>query len=423
MKNITILTDFYYPKPLANGICVQKLVREITDRGIEVNIICFKTADVKSEHEIIDGVNVYYIKNRIFYYLREIAEQNSKKLWGKALYKASIMIYRIKKLIYMPIYPISAPLFALRYSKRAEDIIKKSNSDTIISVFNPIESLIAGLIIKRKIKNIQWIIYSLDTLSNDVKNSFLSSEGLNHKGWKWEKRFFTYADMLLNMKCHQSHYSQNRYKQFENKMHITDIPLFIEKHIQKEITTPLKKEKLNFMYTGALDLGFRNPQYFCELFKIISETKPIQMMFFSRGNCESMISRYEKSTSGRIKGCGYIDQNDMEIIRDSSDYLISIGNKGSDMIPSKIFEYISTTKPIIHLYISQNDSCLPYLMKYPNSLLINENDDMEYNIEKLQNFISRDHTAVDLNKIKDDFIMNTPKYTVDKLLSLADKGW
>ena len=39
-----------------------------------------------------------------------------------------------------------------------------------------------------------------------------------------------------------------------------------------------------------------------------------------------------------------------------ADFLLNIGNSISSMVPSKIFEYISTGKPIISIYSNINDS-------------------------------------------------------------------
>ena len=55
-----------------------------------------------------------------------------------------------------------------------------------------------------------------------------------------------------------------------------------------------------------------------------------------------------------------------------SDILLSIGNMDPNLIPSKLFKYMSIGKPIIHLKRGERDSCLPYLARYPLALVLDE---------------------------------------------------
>lgn len=413
MNTITILTDFYYPKPLANGICVHEIAKEFIKRNYYVNIVCFKTLDVKEDNCDLEGINVVYVRNSVFHILREYGEKNINKTFGKFVFEIALLIHRVESLLFLPIYPMSTPLFAHRYYRKTRKVVQDSNSEILISVYNPIEALYAGYIIKKHNKDIKWVIYTLDTLSNKVKKKFLPQQFTNDRGWEWEKKLYSKADTIFNMKSHESHYNNDRYKPYKMKMKIVDIPLFkIEKQSKEPECKVIKDDKLRFIYTGALDLGFRNPKYLCELILEYSRNHNIEMSFYSRGNCENLLKSFETISNGQIKRYGYVEPAEVERSRNNADFLVSIGNKNTDMIPSKIFEYMSTGKPIIHFY-SGNDSSIKYLEKYPLVLLINEKDDFNLNLRKLIDFESRRFERVDKSKLLLDFELNTSKYIVD----------
>ena len=46
----------------------------------------------------------------------------------------------------------------------------------------------------------------------------------------------------------------------------------------------------------------------------------------------------------------------------------------SNQIPSKLFEYFGTGKPILHLSPREDDAVLPYLKRYPLALVLSEQE-------------------------------------------------
>jgi hypothetical protein len=50
----------------------------------------------------------------------------------------------------------------------------------------------------------------------------------------------------------------------------------------------------------------------------------------------------------------------------------SIRNSVEFQIPGKIFEYMSTGKPILHFSKFSEDPAITYLKRYPKALIINE---------------------------------------------------
>ena len=58
---------------------------------------------------------------------------------------------------------------------------------------------------------------------------------------------------------------------------------------------------------------------------------------------------------------GKVPHEQIGQIQRNADFLINFGCENPNMIPCKIFEYISALKPIIGFYRIKNDSSIPYL--------------------------------------------------------------
>ena len=55
--------------------------------------------------------------------------------------------------------------------------------------------------------------------------------------------------------------------------------------------------------------------------------------------------------------------------------LLNIGNLAENQLPSKIFEYFATGKPVLHLSMTDNDPALPWMERYPLALVLRRGDD------------------------------------------------
>lgn len=411
MAKILIITDVYYPKPLANGICVHAIGVDLKNQGNEVHVMSFNV-DGGPKNLKYDGVYIHRVKPRFFYKMRTYGEANIKKLRGKFIYNLAMVTNKVKRLIFYRIHPITSPLFVKRFNKEVANLHKQYEFDIIISTYNPIEACIAGMNLKNKNSDTKFVLYNLDSLTNGVSNTYMSKQSLLTKGWNWEQKLYSAADMILNLKCHEIHHDHVRYNRFRNKMYIVDIPLYLEKKIDVNKTTnAFKKEYINFVYTGALDLNFRNPEYLLNVFIKMKDKQRYKLHFFSRGNAEKMLEEYELKSDNLIVSHGYVEHEESLRSIYSSDILISIGNNNSDMIPSKTFEYISTGKKIIHFYKSDTDSSIYYYNKYPFALLISEMDSIEINIEKIMEFITEKTKEDIIKNIDILYCENKPEYT------------
>ena len=57
-----------------------------------------------------------------------------------------------------------------------------------------------------------------------------------------------------------------------------------------------------------------------------------------------------------------------------ADILLNLGNAVDNQIPSKLFEYFATGRPILHLAAGSRDTALPYLARYPLALVLQSSE-------------------------------------------------
>ena len=71
---------------------------------------------------------------------------------------------------------------------------------------------------------------------------------------------------------------------------------------------------------------------------------------------------------------GLLPPEDAAALEDRADVLVSLGNACDNQLPSKLFGYFGTGKPVLHLAVSKADPALPYLARYPLALVLHTGD-------------------------------------------------
>ena len=71
---------------------------------------------------------------------------------------------------------------------------------------------------------------------------------------------------------------------------------------------------------------------------------------------------------------GPLPPADAAALETGADILLSLGNAYDNQMPSKLFSYFGTGKPVLHLAVSETDPTLPYLARYPLGLVLQKKD-------------------------------------------------
>ena len=93
------------------------------------------------------------------------------------------------------------------------------------------------------------------------------------------------------------------------------------------------------------------------------ENPDITLHLFTFSDCDDLIDKYVSLSSGRIIRHAPVTTEQIPDILNQANILVSVGNSTTSFKPSKLFEYLATGKPILH--INQSNQHDEVLEKYP----------------------------------------------------------
>lgn len=180
------------------------------------------------------------------------------------------------------------------------------------------------------------------------------------------------------------------------------------------------KDSIELLYGGGLDKRQRNPLRIIKFLQKISEYKKINFKIFSYGNYQKRLNKLQKKFRF-LEVNKPIDSEQFYIEAQESDILISIGNKQHDIIPSKIYDYLSFRKPIIHFTQTDNDYYYELLKGYPHAIVVSISE-MENLYDDIIDFIKQEiHSEISYSCLETYFPENTPEY-VGKIFTESIMG-
>ncbi|WP_095174814.1 MULTISPECIES: glycosyltransferase family protein [Blautia] len=381
MRKILFVTGEYISKTAQNGLCVRFIVDELKKRNVESHILCLE-----------EKVDKDTAKKGIFpiYYHQHINGLSNK-------------LRQLKKFLHMP---IENKELCKRLEKEIIDLDKNYAYDLIVAVINPVETAEALYLAKKTNPRLKCVLYEIDPASNRYKYP----SNMIEKMWKkrsitWEQKVYHVIDRIIHIQSHKKHFSNNVYKQFEMKTLYSDIPSlrFIEFNLNEK-----DYHQINAIYAGAFYPVLREPDYMIDLFKALDD---INLNIYTGNIYRKHIEELVRKTPN-IQLKSFIPQEELDKKIYDSNLLVSIGNKESDFLPSKVLYYIGTGKIVLHLYSDENDVAKKYFEKYPKAILVDQNIDIKANINIIKRKLKEVSTLnLDEEIIKSIYHKNTPDYT------------
>ena len=395
MNKVLFVCGMYAPKPSANGVCVIRLQEVFRSLNIESDVICI--GDKPGTTEKNKYGNCYYIRE---------PKKNSKN-------PVRNLIQKIFHFFSWPLVKESINQYKISIKK----MTKENNYDLVIAVCQPVTAAFACA----KFYNGKYVLYELDSITNIPDTLHGVKKMLSNRINRIEKFIYLKAMYIFHTKCDELYYSKKKYDAFSYKWEFTDIP-----HLVKHENTSffVNKSEKCIAYTGLLTKERNDPEYFLQLITKLSQKMKIKAYFTSHGDCENMLINYNKRYPNVIIPLGFVSFEKLQQIRREADAFISLGLRyGGEVtsVQSKIFEYMSTGKQIVHIIGSKNDVEKDYLKQYGNALLLSQEDDFDENVEQIYHFLCNPK-IVDPEFVRKTFPMNTPEWTVNRMIDIWSKN-
>lgn len=402
--NILFICLENYPK---EGACTSLLLnllsqKEMRDLG-EVHVLSLAKEENVSHKEDYEGIHIHRFRsitrmtNKEIMFEKVPLIKKIREIWFR-IKRRFPSIFRNSNLFYNQV-------LVEETEKVIFQILKEHYIDLIIPICGYYESAVATLDIYQK-KGIHFGIYQVDPCST---NTVLPPASYNDR-ITFEKTIYDYANFVITTPINGQEMKQYLTDKQLKKMWEMEFPNVVPRYSNIQIRNDFQ---IKCLYAGKIYAGARNPRFTIELFSHINDPNIVLEMI---GVERNVLAHFmDSNIPDRIicRGNMSIDKTREEI--ENADILVNIGNIMKNQIPSKIFEYISSGKPIINICYDKECPSIPYIERYPNSINIYQSDEKIRDIDsiahELEDFIySHKNRVVPKEKIESLFFTCTPKY-------------
>lgn len=419
MKKVLFTIQWYkIPSSIAasaNALCDEYIIDELKkDPEIEIHTLSYHISGFPLE-DVIDGVHIHRFKRSKFWNDYILIRNNHKSLKQICYHYIHRFFMRFKQILFYSKFPNYEPMQTMRFEKEALKLHKKYNFDFVISEFNGFDSVTAGATIKKRYPSVKFLPICWDSIGGGRLAKWMPASYCRKLRIKAETQIMNLADAAIVMKSSENFNNSNINNiSYRDKFIFLDVPYF--KKCDYDINTVHNNESLTFLYSGTM--GDRNPRILLETLDKLKS--PIIFTFICPISYHDAIYKLQNHLNYvTIKCLPYMQHEELVKYQVNNDVLVNFGVLNTNAVSGKIFDYMSRGKPIISTIAIDDEACIPYMKKYPKSLVFDERKDSCTNVRELKNFISRMNTIdIDLKEIEDLFYNNTPTAYINVVKSL-----
>ena len=388
-KHIVFLLGSYYPHYSAVGRCLGNIADVFEDK-YRVTVIGMLSQSNQLHEEEYRSQKIIRVTTRRNNRRICLEESNTVDCLGGLLQKSKRILSQINNVLYLLSPGGSAAKDWIASYKAA---LRKISDpiDLIIPTCNPFETVIVALDYKKEHPQTEVIPFLFDLYADNQRmnrTSFIKRMKWN-KNIKLEKRMLQEANFVFYVPNWTSHIKKYHHDQLSHCQEV-EHPLLVKRDVKNgdiPIISDSPERILHIVYTGVVDLQNRNPRFMLAIIPVLGIYN-LSFDFYAFGSADHIIENAAKE-EGRVKYFGKVSTFEAETARCNSDFLLSLGNSDFSQVPSKLFEYFSVGKPIVHFALTKDDPAIKLLEGYPCKLILLQDDNPKRNAEKLESFIEK----------------------------------
>lgn len=302
------------------------------------------------------------------------------------------------------------PLFINKFT----DYVKEFRPDAVIAVCKPIRSYELVLTSDIPAAKYAWQMdpWGLHRLDNPENSSRIIEK---------EIAAFSRAEHIFTTPVLLSQYSgHDMYRPLLGKMTAVDFPNVKPLHTDAESAIDFDPRYTNILFSGIVADEFRSPERFLEsLSGLFEKGEKVRVYFMGTNNSPSLGSYMEKYPEN-VFFRNQVSLPQAFATMKQADILLNISNAIDNQVPSKIFDYFATGKPVINIQKTNNCPARVYFDRYPLAITFEDFSSAEYSPE---DFI-KETAGKNLNfeQVKDIFTSATPEYVADQILHILTQN-
>ena len=404
MKKILFLTRSY-PDTFGSAtiLCMHRVLNCVAaSRKYEVHSLCVRYPGELCEEKVGD-IHVHRVCPSWWVRMRDGFQKSRKHE------RLARICEVVTKTFTIPSFPQTEPLTAKLYYCAARKLHKQICFDLVVSEHHGLTTLLTGCHLMKDFPGLRHIAVLWDPVKGQMATVKLPTSYTDRRISKVEAFASLYTTLQISTFSMKAYHEEHGDIAADHRIYL-DIPSVLqpEEEVVSEYLNLLRSDSINIVFSGLLSEHYRDARPIIHLLNLCEEAARINIVFFSRGEKEA-VEAIAKDFKGTIVYHDYIPLAELHTIYRHADYLLNVSHINANMVPSKIFEYMSYGKPIISTYVTDGDAAKRYISKYPESVCLDLKSSYEDNQTALNGFLNKTHHFVSFEKVIELFPENTPE--------------
>tara|TARA_Y100001935_G_scaffold154058_1_gene127049 strand:- start:151 stop:1374 length:1224 start_codon:yes stop_codon:yes gene_type:complete len=394
-KKILIISHQFLPYVSPRTTRWNLLIDELIKKGNEVTVLSGTNPEnIDKKYKVL-----YFGNKQISSSISKVrlnSQKPSNNILKRTIYLSFKKIYRfLFKTFSWPDYAMFWVLTILKNRERIEN-----NYDIIISVSLPFTSHLCAYIIHKKIQA-DWYMDIGDPFSLKIKSPENNIFIYSYLNKFFERKFYKKASKIIFTHNEVAELHQTKFKIDHSKIVIGHpIALVSEENINISKNFNYKVKPLKIGYFGAFTNSVREPINYLNL---IANTlnEDIEHVWYINKESKKYFSSVKNSPYHKF--FDIVPRKDaIEIMVKRIHILLSIGNQNKYQMPSKVIEYLSLGKPVLHFAEIEDDPLYNYEGLFDNLKII-DNKTSKNEIDNYFENIKENKFKIELENLENQF--------------------
>lgn len=343
MKKLVVLVGGYYPHYSAIGIVLEKLHAELSEH---FELCVLHIARIADEKECeYKGARIIPVSD----WLHSLSLNDGR--W-----------VRVKRILCRIMFLLCYAWRLQTHTDHLEGAFFKALTrlyghwkfDCILSLAMPFYMHDAARRFRAKHPDVRWVTYSADTTIGSKTRASCVPISVLRPLFMWNEN----RKELRDYYCSDFNYMSpeilnNNLKYFEEinfKCRALPYPLFDgDSYLSEREDRRDPDDETVLVYAGILVPGLRTADYFLDVLEKLPATSRVKWHVYLVGEGAGKLRRGMLDMSSRVIIHEPVSVFEMRRIMMHADVLVNLGNDSDLFTPSKVYEYISTGRPIINL--------------------------------------------------------------------------
>lgn len=393
---VLFITRQYFPHGDSTSRVVHHLAEEFLKQGWDVTVLALATCPEDARVREWEGVHVENLRVPGGMDREQFRKGLKHDFFGTVTAAGKLavsLLGRKNEGLGLAMNPLSRE--ALR--KGIDRIQETGRVDFCIATLMPAEAAAAAM--DAMMPETVFAVYQLDTFWNNESLQAGCLENRKH----FEKRLIDRADFVVTTPLIRRA-NETAFPEHRGKIISAEFPMIREAEVSEDSRGIYDDGLIHCAFLGRLYKVFRPPQAVVEMMQNVQNER---VVFDFYGQGQYLI----KNSAGKKNRLhGGVSSEEAGRIQRAADFLVNIDNTTKMQVPSKIFEYISTGKPVINFYYNEDSPTLSYLERYPNCVNVFLNGDPDAEMRKLEAFLAASKgRRIPFPEVRELFRENTPE--------------